>query len=50
MAAYGVGPAGVTVTTPASRCTQVRIGKLETDDGTTGVAVFGLPIFTCVIS
>lgn len=43
MAAYGIGPAGVTTTTPPSRCTQVKVGILEVADSTTGVAVFGLP-------
>ncbi len=43
MAAYGIGPAGVTSVTPPSRCTQTKIGKLEVADGSTGVAVFGLP-------
>jgi len=43
MAAYGVGPAGVTSVTPPSRCTQTKIGVLEAGDTTTGVVAFGLP-------
>lgn len=43
MAAYGIGPAGVTTTTPPARCTQVKVGILGVADGTTGVAAFGLP-------
>ncbi len=43
MAAYGVGPTGVTVTTPASRCTQTKIGRIDVADGSTGFAAFGLP-------
>jgi len=43
MAAYGVGPAGVTSITPASRCTQTKIGRIDVADGSTGFAAFGLP-------
>lgn len=43
MAAYGVGPAGVTVYSPPARETLVKIGKLEVADGSTGFAAFGLP-------
>jgi len=48
MAAYGVGPAGVTSLTPASRCTQTKIGVLEVADGTTGIAAFGLPKYAFI--
>jgi len=43
MAAYGIGPAGVTSITPAARDPYVKLGKLEVADSTTGVAAFGLP-------
>ena len=43
MAAYGVGPVGVTVVSPPSRCTQTKVGILEVADGSTGFAAFGLP-------
>lgn len=38
-----VGPQGVTVITPPSRDSYEKIGKIDSTDGTTGVAVFGLP-------
>lgn len=43
MAAYGVGPAGVTSITPTARDIYVKVGVLEVADGSTGVALFGLP-------
>lgn len=43
MAAYGIGPAGVTAITPAARDPYVKLGKLEVADGATGFAAFGLP-------
>lgn len=43
MAAYGIGPAGVTSITPAARDPYVKLGKLEVADGATGFAAFGLP-------
>lgn len=43
MAAYGVGPAGVSSITPPARDTLVKVGKLEVADGATGFAAFGLP-------
>ena len=49
MAAYGVGPAGVTVITPAARETYVKAGILEVADGSTGVALFGLPKYAVPI-
>ncbi len=38
-----IGPQGVTVITPPSRESLSKIGKIDSTDGTTGVAVFGLP-------
>jgi len=43
MAAGIVGPAGVTITTPAARDTYVKVGILEVADGSTGFAAFVLP-------
>ena len=43
MAANFVGPAGVTVTTPAARDPLVKVGILEVADGSTGFAAFVLP-------
>lgn len=43
MAAYGIGPAGVTTITPPARELYVKLGKLEVADGSTGFAAFGLP-------
>ena len=43
MAAYGIGPAGVTTITPAARDPYVKMGILEVADGSTGFAAFGLP-------
>ncbi len=43
MAAYNVGPAGVTVYSPPARELLTKIGKLEVADGSTGFAAFGLP-------
>jgi len=42
MAANFVGPAGVTVTTPAARDPLVKVGILEVADGSTGFAAFVL--------
>jgi hypothetical protein len=38
-----IGPQGVTVITPPARGSQTKIGKIDSTDSTTGVAVFGLP-------
>ncbi len=38
-----VGPQGITVITPPARESLEKIGKIDSTDGTTGVAVFGLP-------
>jgi len=43
MAAYNVGPQGVTVYSPPARELLTKIGKLEVADGSTGFAAFGLP-------
>ena len=43
MAAYGIGPAGVTTITPPARELYVKTVKLEVADGATGFAAFGLP-------
>ena len=48
MAAYGIGPAGVTTITPASRELYVKTAKLEVADGSTGFAAFGLPKYAVV--
>ena len=48
MAAYGVGPAGVTTITPAARESYVKMGILEVADGSTGFAAFGLPKYAVV--
>jgi len=49
MAAYGVGPQGVTVQSPPARETLVKFGILEVADGSTGFAAFGLPKYAVVI-
>ena len=49
MAANFVGPAGVTVTTPASRDPLVKVGILEVADGSTGFAAFVLPKYAVPI-
>jgi len=49
MAAGIVGPAGVTITTPAARDTYVKVGILEVADGSTGFAAFVLPKYAVVI-
>ena len=49
MAAYGIGPAGVTVTTPPAREAYVKVGILEVADGSTGFAMFGLPKYAVPI-
>ena len=38
-----VGPQGITVISPPARDSYEKIGKIDSTDGTTGVAVFGLP-------
>jgi len=43
MAAFGTGPTGVTVVSPPSRCTQVKIGIISVADAAVGFAAFGLP-------
>lgn len=43
MAAYGVGPAGVTSTTPPARDPYVKLGRLEVSDGATAFIAFALP-------
>jgi len=49
MAAYGVGPAGVTTITPAARDPYVKLGIVEVADGSTGFAAFGLPKYAVVV-
>ena len=49
MAVYGVGPAGVTITTPASREIFTKVGVLEASDTTSGVMAFKLPKYAVVI-
>ena len=49
MAAYGVGPAGITSITPAARDPYVKLGIIEVADGSTGFAAFGLPKYAVVI-
>jgi hypothetical protein len=49
MAAYGIGPAGVTTITPAARDPYVKMGVLEVADGSTGFAAFGLPKYAVVV-
>lgn len=48
MAAYGIGPAGVTTITPAARELLSKVGILEVADGSTGFAAFGLPKYAVV--
>lgn len=43
MAAYNVGPQGVTAYSPPARELLTKVGKLEVADGSTGFAAFGLP-------
>ena len=38
-----VGPQGITTISPPARESLVKIGKIDSTDSTTGVAVFGLP-------
>lgn len=38
-----IGPQGITVITPPARDSYEKIGKIDSTDGTTGVAVFGIP-------
>ena len=40
-----VGPAGVTITTPAARESLTKIAKIEVADGSTGFAAFVLPAY-----
>ena len=49
MAANFIGPAGVTVTTPAARDPLVKVGILEVADGSTGFAAFVLPKYAVPI-
>lgn len=49
MAAYGVGPAGVSSITPAARDPYVKIGRIDVADGSTGFAAFGLPVNAVVV-
>jgi len=49
MAAYGVGPQGVTVQSPPARDPYVKVGILEAGDTTSGVALFGLPKYAVPI-
>ena len=49
MAANNVGPAGVTITTPAARDPYVKLGVLEVADGSTGFAAFVLPKYAVVM-
>lgn len=48
MAVYGVGPAGVSTVTPASREVLTKFGILEVADGTTGIIPFKLPKYAVV--
>jgi hypothetical protein len=43
MAAFGIGPAGVSTITPAARHTVVNVGRIDVADGATGFAAFGIP-------
>ena len=43
MAAYGVGPAGVSTITPPARHTMTCIGRIDVADGSTGFQAFGIP-------
>lgn len=38
-----VGPQGITTISPPARESLVKVGKIDSTDGTSGVAVFGLP-------
>ena len=49
MAAYGIGPAGVSVITPPAKELLSKVGILEAGDTTTGVALFGLPKYAVPI-
>lgn len=49
MSAGIVGPAGVTITTPAARDPYVKLSKLEVADGSTGFLAFVLPKYAVVI-
>lgn len=49
MAAYGIGPGGVSVITPAARESYVKVGILEVADAGNAVAMFGLPKFAVPI-
>lgn len=49
MAAYGVGPAGVSAITPTARDPYVKMGKIEVADAATGFAAFGLPSGAVVV-
>lgn len=46
MAVGIVGPAGVTITTPAARESLTKIAKIEVADGSTGFAAFVLPAYS----
>jgi len=48
MAVGIVGPAGVTQTTPSSRETYIKMGKIVAADADTGFAAFGLPKYAVV--
>lgn len=48
MAAYGIGPQGVTAVSPPARETYCKFGILEAGDTTTGIAAFGLPKYAVV--
>ena len=43
MAAYGVGPAGVSVITPTARSSVTKIAKIEVADAANAFAAFGIP-------
>jgi len=49
MAAFGVGPQGVTVVSPPAREALVKVGLLTAADGATGFAAFGLPKYAVPI-
>lgn len=43
MAAYGIGPAGITTITPPARNVLTKVAKVEVADGAVGFAAFGIP-------
>lgn len=49
MSAGNVGPAGVTITTPAARDSYSKLSKIEIADGSTGFLAFILPKYSVVV-